>query len=423
MNKLKLAMIGVAALLSVNFTACSEDKLGDSIFDTTDYPLDRSLYSFPLDTFVKKNFLEPYNMRYLYKMQDIGSDRDYNLVPCSYDQSVTLAVLCKYLWYDVYKEVVGEQFLKQYSPRIIHVIGSPAYNPTSGTIKLGTAEGGLKITLFNAESLSPAVIDYMNEYFIKTMHHEFSHILHQNKSYPTAFNLISNTNYNTISWQDTPDSVAVGQGFVSPYASSQAREDWVEIIANYIVKDSLTWERMLNSATRSWELAEDVDAKHFASCFVNGTTETTADATQFILKPGVNRDSVGYWYANGTTSGTTASTFKVVRKYIQRDSAGFAIPGANGEIQYLKQQETDGRTIILTKLEMAKTWLREKFNYDLDAVRNAVQRRQWLTDANGNYVFDAQGNFINGLITPRANGTIVIDSLRQEVEKYKALQQ
>jgi hypothetical protein len=45
---------------------------------------------------------------------------------------------------------------------------------------LGTAEGGLKITLYNAESLKPADLDNLNEYFFKTMHNEFSHILHQN---------------------------------------------------------------------------------------------------------------------------------------------------------------------------------------------------------------------------------------------------
>ena len=137
----KIAFIALAATIVMGFVSCSDDDFTETIFDTTEYPLDRSAYTFPLDTFVKVNFLEPYNLRYLYKMQDIGSDMNYNLVPCTYDQSVTLAVLCKYLWYDVYKSVVGEEFLKQFSPRIIHVIGSPAFNPSSGTMLLGTAEG------------------------------------------------------------------------------------------------------------------------------------------------------------------------------------------------------------------------------------------------------------------------------------------
>ncbi|MBR1719820.1 MAG: hypothetical protein IJ726_05305, partial [Phocaeicola sp.] len=243
----KITFFALVATMVMGFVSCSDDDFTETIFDTTEYPLDRSLYTFPLDTFVKKNFLEPYNLRYLYKMQDIGSNMDYNLVPCSYDQSVTLAVLCKYLWYDVYKENVGEEFLKQFSPRIIHVIGSPAYNPSSGTMLLGTAEGGLKITLYNGNALNPSDIEYLNEWFFKTMHHEFSHILNQRYNRPTDFDLLSNGKYNTVSWQDTPDSVAISQGFVSPYASSQAREDWVEVIANYIVKDTVYWNRMLDT--------------------------------------------------------------------------------------------------------------------------------------------------------------------------------
>ena len=139
-NKILICGLFVA-MLSIGFSmvSCSNDDLGESIFDTNDYPLSKNEYTFPLDSFCKANFQEPYNMRFLYQMQDISSDMDYNLVPCTYDQSVTLAVLCKYLWYDVYHDSIdnGLQFLKKYSPRIIHVIGSPAYNPASGTEVLG----------------------------------------------------------------------------------------------------------------------------------------------------------------------------------------------------------------------------------------------------------------------------------------------
>jgi hypothetical protein len=35
----------------------------------------------------------------------------------------------------------------------------------------------------------------MNEYYFKTMHHEFVHILHQTKNYPKDFEQISAGNY------------------------------------------------------------------------------------------------------------------------------------------------------------------------------------------------------------------------------------
>lgn len=412
MKKLNILLIALVALTTLNLSSCKDDDFTASIFDTTDYPLDRSAYTFPLDTFVKVNFLEPYNMRYLYKLQDIGSDMDYNLTPCSYDQCVNLAVLNKYLWYDVYKKIVGDEFLKTYSPRVMHIIGSPAYNPTTGTMKLGTAEGGLKITLYNAENLRPDNLDMLNEYFFKTMHHEFSHILHQNINYPTDFNLISNQFYNVAGWQDTPDSVALGEGFVSQYASSQAREDWVETIANYIVKDSVTWANMLEGATKSWELAMDVDYDHWVK--INALCE----------RGRANRDSVGYYYKDGSTSGGKVITCQVVRKYIQRDANGYAVPDANGNIVYLsivdKNNVETGREVILKKLSMVREWLKTNFDYDLDKVRYEVQHRQYLYDENDNLVLDERKRPVNLLTYKRADGTTLMDELRQMVERYKA---
>ena len=413
MKKLNIFVVMLVALTTLNVTSCSDDDFTDSIFPSVNETLDRTVYSFPLDTFIKVNFQEPYNMCYLYRLQDIGSDMDYNLTPCSYDQCVNLAVLNKYLWYDVYRDVVGQEFLKKYSPRVMHIIGSPAYNPTSGTIKLGTAEGGLKITLYNAESLRPDNLENLNEYFFKTMHHEFSHILHQNVNYPQDFNLISSTFYNSAGWQDTPDSVVLGQGFVSPYASSQAREDWVEVIANYIVKDSITWAHMLDGATKSWEVATDVNYDYWKSI----------DAK--VKRGQAHRDSVGYYYKDGTTSGGNVITIQVYRKYIQRNADGFAVPDANGNIVYLsvvdRTGNETGKDVILKKLQMVREWLAVNFNYDIDKVRDAVQKKQYLYDDQGYMVKDDQGRPINLLTYRRPDGTTLMEELRKQVDKYKEL--
>jgi len=399
----------IVGLLSAGISSCSDDDFGPSIFDTTDYPLDKSLYTFPLDTFIKVNFLEPYNMRFLYKMEDIGSDMEKNLVPCSYSQSQKLAVLCKYLWYDVYKKCAGEEFLKTYSPRVIHVIGSPSYNPSSGTETLGTAEGGLKITLYNANNISPDNLAYMNEYFFKTMHHEFGHILAQNYEYPTDFRLISNGRYNAVDWGETSDSVALGQGFVSPYASSQAREDWVEVIANYIVKDYHTWNAMLNTAHYDWETA-DYDADDFETAVAKGA----------------DRDTLGYYKEVSAYDNTTgaASTYKIVRKVVERDANGTAQQNEDGSFIFVDSDGTDGGEIILQKLELAKTWLSTYFSIDLDQLRDEVQRRQFVTDDDGNLKVDSDGNYINHLTAPLDDDAsrTFLDSLLDEINKYKSLQ-
>lgn len=246
-NIFKILLVSIVLL---TFLSCTnEDELGASIFDTTD-TLNVSSTSYPFDSWLRTSYLIPYNLDFRYKMQDVGSDQDYNLVPTSLAKAEQMAKLIKYLWFDVYGKIVSPEFLKENGPRIIHLIGSPAYNPVSGTILLGTAEGGLKVTLYRCNDLDPTNVDQLNEYYFKTMHHEFAHILHQKRNYPVEFGLISKGKYNPLGWQDKTDSEAATLGFVSPYAGSQNREDFVEVIANYLVKSDAQWNNILQLASQ-----------------------------------------------------------------------------------------------------------------------------------------------------------------------------
>ncbi|MDR1980278.1 MAG: putative zinc-binding metallopeptidase [Tannerellaceae bacterium] len=242
----------VVIILSFSMTACNEDDtFTESIF--VDKPAqDPGSATYAFDSWLDANYLVPYNLQFRYKMQDVGSDMDYNLVPTSLERSESMAILVKYLWFDVYKEVVSETFLKEHGPRIIHLIGSPAYNPSLGTMVLGTAEGGIKVTLYNCNMLNVnnLNIDVMNEYYFKTIHHEFAHILHQKRMYPKEFENYSAGYYDPDGWQHRTDSEAASLGFVSPYAGSQPREDFVEIIANYIVKTDAQWNAILDRASK-----------------------------------------------------------------------------------------------------------------------------------------------------------------------------
>ena len=276
---------------------------------------------------------------------------------------------------------------------------------------LGTAEGGLKITLYNANALQPNDIEMLNEWFFKTMHHEFSHILNQRFNRPTDFDLISNGLYNSVSWQDTPDSLALSQGFISPYGSSHQREDWVEVIANYIVKDTVYWNQMMETASYQWELVTDVDANEWKA-FDSKVKQGLAD-----------RDTVGYYVRTSSTSGGNDATYAIQRKAVQRDADNhYAVPDENGDIVFLHTQGFIGKDVIQEKLKYVRDWLKENFNYDLEAVRMGVQRRQWVTDENGDFVLDANGHFQNNLVFVRPDGTTVLDDLKAEVEKYKELQ-
>lgn len=304
--------------MALGFSSCSKDEPDSkSIFDTEETELDPNSASYKFDKWLQVNYLEPYNLQFRYKMQDVGTDLDYNLVPATYDKSIDLAVLTKYLWFDVYAKIVSEDFLKYYGPRIIHLIGSPAYNPANHTMILGLAEGGLKVSLFRVNNIDPSNFLMLNEFYFKTMHHEFAHILHQTKTYPKEFNLISSKYYDPQGWQDRNKSVAASLGFTSDYASSQAREDFAETIANFITMTDSQWADLLVRATKGWKQKAD---------------------------------------ANGDP-----------------------IYDENDNLVYEETEDfdgVDGKAVIIQKVSIARQWLLEAWGVDLDAIRTEVQYRQ-----------------------------------------------
>ena len=94
MKRITIFFASLAALFALGLSSCSDDDLGASIYNTDpsiDY-LDKASATFPLDTFLKVNYLEPYNLRFIYRMEDIGSDLQKNLVPADYEKSCKLAV-------------------------------------------------------------------------------------------------------------------------------------------------------------------------------------------------------------------------------------------------------------------------------------------------------------------------------------------
>lgn len=243
------------AVLPLVGVSCNNDDAIDtqhSIFSTD--PVDYNGF----DEWLLANYTYPYNIEFKYRMQDIESDHKYNLIPADYDKSVALAKIIKHVWMDAYTELAGATFLRSYVPKTFHLIGSPAYD-SSGTKVLGTAEGGKKITLYEVNSLDFETIDIetLNEYYFKTMHHEFAHILHQKRNYDPSFDRISEGKYVGSDWyyymgEDGPyarkDKDAWPDGFVTAYAMSEAREDFVENIAMYVTHDQAYWDNMLEVA-------------------------------------------------------------------------------------------------------------------------------------------------------------------------------
>ena len=241
-------LIGIfIALATLSLWSCSEDDLDpNSIFGGTE----TGKVPNEFDTWLLENYTTPYNIEFKYRFEDMETDDTYNLVAADYDRSIALAKFTKYLWLESYEELLGPDFIRTYCPRLLFRVGSPAYN-TDGSVVLGTAEGGLKITLYNVNSISLTSIDVeqLNYWYFKTMHHEFAHILHQTKNYPTEFNEITPSGYQPTGWVNVSEQDALDMGFVSPYASSETQEDFVEIIAIYVTHTAEYWDDLVGSAS------------------------------------------------------------------------------------------------------------------------------------------------------------------------------
>lgn len=241
----KIIYICLAMIFMLSFIACDDDvNESNSIFDTT--APERNEF----DKWILDNY-GSYNIDLKYKMEDIESDVKYDLVPAEYNKSVAFAILAKHLWLEVYDEEVDIHFTRENIPRIIHLVGSPAYK-SNGNVVLGTAEGGKKVTMYNINAIDFNKINaekLLNDYF-HTMHHEFAHILHQKKLYPKEFKSLTDGLYLGDKWSDKEytETIAYELGFTSRYSRSSPDEDFVEVYSNYVTFTEDKWNTILKLA-------------------------------------------------------------------------------------------------------------------------------------------------------------------------------
>lgn len=393
--------------LAMGFTSCSDDDFTETIFPDQSEELDPTSATYKFDKWLKQTYLDVYNLDFRYKMQDVGTDMNYNLVPATYQNAQDLALLAKHLWFDVYNDVVGPNFLKEYGPRIIHLIGSPAYDPSTGTITVGLAEGGIKVSLFRVNALDLNSPDQLNEYYFKTMHHEFAHILHQTKTYPAKFNTISIGKYDGSNWQNRQEGVVLSCGFVTTYASSAYREDFAETIANYIVKTDAQWERYYDLASRGWATPSGDDPNAIYYCYYYYRNNESGDDNKEYFSE--DHNFVDYVTPTGDTvkvfsNKVTSEFYRGEAPYTQDaenpekyhdaknrpvDANGFLLNDKGRRIAipvfaYPVEDKDgiDGVAALKEKIQIARDWLRDSFGVDLDKLREEVQKRQATFDIN-----------------------------------------
>ena len=209
------------------------------------------------DKWLDANYVNPYNIQVKYRFEMDEADYSYYTIPANMDCSIILAHLVKYMCIDSYDEVAGAAFTRRYFPKMFFYIGEWEYK-NNGTFILGTAEGGKKINLTGVNYLKKVLegkmsghtdpAEALNHYYVKTIHHEFTHILNQTQDFPADFSQVTPTSYVNDAWNTDEYKNNLERGFITAYAQNSDREDFAEMTSVFITHDAQWWEAQMEKA-------------------------------------------------------------------------------------------------------------------------------------------------------------------------------
>ncbi|MEQ8470159.1 MAG: putative zinc-binding metallopeptidase [Marinoscillum sp.] len=187
-----------------------------------------------LDQFIEDNFTEEYDMAIRYRYVDRYVNPGERVTPPKVEVVRPMLDFIQNYWINPYLEVAnGEAFFRDHVPAEIILLGGFIFNP-DGTVTLGTADAGARITFTNVNSIDEED-DEWRTLQLQTVYHEFAHTVHQRYKLPASFETITTRGYTSAgSWFNLTDEEALNRGFVSPYATSSPNEDFAETVAFFL---------------------------------------------------------------------------------------------------------------------------------------------------------------------------------------------
>lgn len=206
--------------------SCSKDELSsESIFKEDNYRYTE------FDSWLQRNYVEPYNVRFEYRMPDRETSFNYWVSPPNIKESIMIAKLIKFTTLEAMVEMMssGDEtadpalFVKSYFPKVLYLVGSFEIS-SSGSTALASAENGLQINILGVN-----FFEYHKdaERIAGTMLHEFTHILDGIHGSPAEFKDITLSDYVGDRYTSLTDD-PYQKGFVSNYARSHYSEDVAE---------------------------------------------------------------------------------------------------------------------------------------------------------------------------------------------------
>ncbi len=336
----------------------------------------------PLDQYIEKNFTKPYGIEILYRFLEREVYRSYTMTPTRYEKSIEFINVFNYLFVEPYIKITSKQFLKERSFNTVVLIGEPAFSSTGAKL-VGFASAGVKIHLLAINQMQPNNIYWLNDNILAALYHENAHTWQQARLYPTDYEKLSASDYKkdnwTTAWNRSTKNY-LPAGFVTEYSSFNSDEDFVEILARYIVYHNATqdcgcattdqsrWGR----AYRNKDLDSSVtDAQHLAA---NVTTDDT-DANVAIYRAipdGFDREQYTAWKAKFSNYGRIYDDDS--DKYYE--SANVWEEELKIADEKIRPTETyTGKQKIEQKIAIIKKYLLDEWNINLDELRAEIRSR------------------------------------------------
>ncbi|MBO9593767.1 MAG: hypothetical protein J7599_12750 [Niabella sp.] len=234
-------------LLSLLFTACRKSDENLDI-DLTKYNADTYIGDPVIDKWLMDSLTNPYNIQTVYRFERNLTDYSLDIAPVDLGKVLPTMQAVRRIFLTPYGKVAGETFIKKMTPKQFVLYGSPSYN-SNGSITLGTADGGRRVVLYELNNINFSNGEQVRRK-IRTIHHEFTHILNQNILIPPDFEQVTKADYDA-DWTNSAntDSVAKSLGFVSRYSRSDYKEDFAEMVAHLLVEGQVWFNNYVNTAS------------------------------------------------------------------------------------------------------------------------------------------------------------------------------
>ncbi|WP_293941234.1 MULTISPECIES: substrate import-associated zinc metallohydrolase lipoprotein [unclassified Sphingobacterium] len=418
-------------LVMMTITSCSKDS--DKLdVDMNSFNTDPEGNS-EVDQWLMSELTDPFNIEVIYRFDRNLTDVSKDIAPVAIDKVKPMMVAVLNLYLKPYQKVAGNKFIKTLAPKQYLLYGSVSYN-TNGSVTLGTADGGRKVTLYGVNSFNAATVEGDNgvRRKLRTIHHEFTHILNQNVPIPSDFEAVTKGDY-YADWTNSSntDAVAKSLGFVSRYARGQYTEDFAEMTAHLLVEGQVWFDNYVVSAPISAQQKlrkkEEIVVRYFKDAFdvdfrVLQTEVQNAFKTLYSAKdPADLTQTLANWIntnkvatitytpgANYLTTYGSSSTFKTLMDNVQaayvKQNPGYS----TGKVTYFQLNFTDATNVAVrlgfTISPTSTTYIAE---YYFQMINNPVNGEvQFVKSTN------SSGAMANG------NGSILLQGFEGYVLPY-----